>query len=109
MSTCELTRPAGTGGDEAIRIGDVRAQDRVTLTGIICATQTIAVGTGVAYSCVLADGTGDVDVLFLGRATVAGLAVGMRCSIRGVLVARGGRLAVWNPRYEVLPAADGPD
>jgi hypothetical protein len=109
MSTCELSRPSGTRHPAAIRIGDVHAQDRVTLTGTICAAQTITVGSGLAYRCVLADGTGDVDLLFLGRAAIAGLAVGTRCSIRGMVAARGGRLAVWNPRYQVLPAGDGPD
>jgi two-component system, OmpR family, sensor histidine kinase KdpD len=108
MSTCQLTRPSGTQHREAIRIGDVRAQDRVTLTGTIRATQTITVGSSLAYWCVLADGTGDVDLLFLGRAAIAGLAAGTRCSIQGVVTTRGGRLAVWNPRYQVHPAEAPP-
>jgi two-component system, OmpR family, sensor histidine kinase KdpD len=96
MSTCELSR--------ATSIGDIRARDRVRVTGTIVTAQTTAVGSSMAYRCVLADGTGDLDLLFLGRAGVAGLAAGTRCSIEGVAAARGGRLAVWNPRYEVQPA-----
>jgi two-component system sensor histidine kinase KdpD len=97
MSTCELTR--------ATRISDVRSQDRVKVTGTIISAQTTAIGSSLAYRCVLADGTGELDLLFLGRAAIAGLAAGTRCSIEGVVAARGGRLAVWNPRYQVQPAA----
>jgi two-component system, OmpR family, sensor histidine kinase KdpD len=101
MSTCELTR--------AIAISDVRGQDRVRVTGTIISAQVTAVGSSSAYRCVLADGTGELDLLFLGRAAIAGLAVGTRCSIQGVVTTRGGRLAVWNPRYQVHSAGEIPD
>ena len=93
MSTCELTR--------ATRISDVRSRDRVTVTGTVVSAQAIAIGSSLTYRCVLADGTGELDLLFLGRAAIAGLTVGTRCSIEGAVAARGGRLAVWNPRYQV--------
>jgi two-component system sensor histidine kinase KdpD len=100
MSTCELTR--------ATRISDVRGRDRVRVTGTIISAQTTAIGSSLAYRCVLADGTAELDLLFLGRAAIAGLAAGTRCSIEGVVAARGGRLAVWNPRYQVQPAEAPP-
>jgi two-component system sensor histidine kinase KdpD len=100
MSTCELTR--------ATRISSVRGRDRVRVTGTIVSAQTIAVGSGLAYRCVLADGTGELDLLFLGRPAIAGLAAGARCSIEGIVTERGGRLAVWNPRYQVQPAEAPP-
>jgi two-component system, OmpR family, sensor histidine kinase KdpD len=96
MTACELLG--------ATRIGDVRRQDRVKVTGAIISAQTTAIGASLGYRCVLADGTGQLDLIFLGRAAVAGLAAGTRCSIEGVVAARGGRLAVWNPRYQVQPA-----
>jgi hypothetical protein len=100
MTTCELSC--------APRITDVRLQDRVKVTGTIISAQTTAIGSSLGYRCVLADGTGQLDLLFLGRAVVAGLAAGTRCSIDGVVAARGARLAVWNPRYEVHPAETPP-
>jgi two-component system, OmpR family, sensor histidine kinase KdpD len=100
MSTCELTR--------ATRISGVRGRDRLTVTGTIVSAQTIAVGSGLAYRCVLADGTGELDLLFLGHPAIAGLAAGIRCSIEGIVTERGGRLAVWNPRYQVQPAEAPP-
>ena len=100
MSTCELTR--------ATQISDVRGRDRVTVTGTVVSAQAIAIGSSLAYRCVLADGTGELDLLFLGRAAIAGLTVGTRCGIEGAVAARGGRLAVWNPRYRVQPAEAPP-
>ena len=100
MTTCELTRATG--------ISDVRGRDRARVTGTIISAQTTAIGSSLAYRCVLADGSGELDLLFLGRAAIAGLAPGIRCSIEGVVTERGGRLAVWNPRYEVQPAQAPP-
>jgi two-component system sensor histidine kinase KdpD len=108
MSTRELSRAVGPQCGGATRIADVRGQDRVTVTGAIISAQVITVGSSFAYRCVLADGTGELDLLFLGRSAIAGLAVGTWCSIRGVVTARGDRLAVWNPRYQLLPAPDPP-
>jgi two-component system, OmpR family, sensor histidine kinase KdpD len=96
MSTCELTRAA--------RISDVRGRGRIRVTGTIISAQTTSVGSSLAYRCVLADGTGELDLLFLGRAAIAGLTAGIRCSVEGAVTAREGRLAVWNPRYQVQPA-----
>jgi two-component system sensor histidine kinase KdpD len=109
MSTCQLSRAADPQRPGATRISDVHGQDRVRVTGAIISTRVIAVGSSSAYCCVLADGTGELDLLFLGRAAIPGLAVGTRCSIQGVVTTRGGRLAVWNPRYQVHSAGEIPD
>jgi two-component system sensor histidine kinase KdpD len=106
MSHSELAGGARRDRPGVSRIGDARPQDRVTVTGTICETQTVTLGGSPAYRCVLCDGTGQLDLLFLGRAAVAGLAVGTRCSIDGTATERGGRLAVWNPRYQVEPPAE---
>jgi two-component system, OmpR family, sensor histidine kinase KdpD len=100
MSTCELTQAAS--------IGEVRRRDRVRVTGTITSARTTAIGGSPGYRCVLADGTGELDLLFLGRAAIAGLAAGARCSVEGVVTARGGRLAVWNPRYDMQPTEAPP-
>jgi two-component system, OmpR family, sensor histidine kinase KdpD len=100
MNTCELTR--------ATPISGVRGQDRARVTGTIISARTTAFGSSLGYRCVLADGTGELDLLFLGRPALAGLTAGARCSIEGVVAARGARLAVWNPRYELQPAEAAP-
>ena len=85
------------------RIGDVRSQDRVHLTGTIREAGTISIGNAPAWRCVLADDTGELDLLFLGRTAVAGLAEGTRCVVEGTATPRQGRLTVWNPRYQAEP------
>jgi len=77
--------------------------ERVSLTGVIRDTSTVSLGASPVYRCVLASSGGDVDLLFLGRGTIAGITVGTRCVIQGTVVIHCGRLAVWNPRYRLLP------
>jgi two-component system sensor histidine kinase KdpD len=105
MTSCEPAGPSGpaSGRHVATRISDVRSQDRVRLAGTILAAGTVAVGRGPAWRCVLADGTGELDLLFLGRAVVAALAEGTRCTVQGTAIPRQGRLTMWNPRYEIEP------
>ena len=103
MSSCE---PA-PGVDRAAvsRIADVRSQDRVSLTGTIREAGTITFGSSPAWRCVLADDTGDLDLVFLGRSAIAGMGEGTRCSVQGTATPRQGRLTLWNPCYQVEPPA----
>jgi hypothetical protein len=85
------------------RIFDARPQARVEVTGTIGVAGAVRVGSGFAYRCVLSDGTGELDALFLGRTAIAGLTAGARCSVAGTAGIYGGRLVVWNPRYRLEP------
>jgi hypothetical protein len=87
----------------AVRIADARLRQRVTLAGTIRATETVTAASSPLYRCVLADGTGEADLLFLGRSRVGGLTAGTCCRAEGRATVRGGRLAVWNPRYQAGP------
>jgi hypothetical protein len=103
----QLQRP--TAIDEVDRrvvttIGEIRPQDRVLLTGIIRSKAALSISGCPACRYTLADGTGEVDMLFLGRVLIAGLETGLHCIAAGRAAARDGRIVVWNPRYQVLPA-----
>ena len=87
----------------APRLGGLRPQERVSLAGTIREACTIRAGISPAYRCVLTYDGGELDLLFLGRAMVAGLTAGIRCIIQGTVTVRDGRLAVWSPRYQVAP------
>ena len=63
----------------------------------------MTIGSGPACRYTLADETGEVDLLFLGRVVVAGLEPGSRCSAEGTAADRDGRLVIWNPRYQLYP------
>jgi hypothetical protein len=87
----------------APRLGHLRPQERVSLAGTIGETGTVRAGLSPVYRCVLIGAHGEVDLLFLGHATIAGLVPGTRCTAAGTVTVRHGRLAVWNPRYQVRP------
>jgi CheY-like chemotaxis protein len=87
-----------------VRIADARVRTHVTLVGTIRATETVTAGSSPLYRCVLADGTGAADLLFLGRSRVGGLAAGTCCRAEGRATVRRGRLALWNPRYQAGPS-----
>jgi hypothetical protein len=91
------------GFERASRICDVRPQAPVAVIGTIRLTDTVPVGSSFAYRCVITDGTGELDVLFLGRTAVSGLAAGARCGVTGTAGIHGARLVVWNPRYRLEP------
>ena len=62
---------------------------------------------GVAtLECTLVDETGGIALVFLGRKHVAGLAPGVRLVAEGMVGDHGGRLAMLNPEYRVLPELD---
>jgi hypothetical protein len=92
----------------ARRIADARPQAWLAVTGTITAARAVTVGGGPGYLCRLADGTGGLDLLFLGRAGVAGLVPGARCAVQAMAGTRRGRLTVWNPRYRLMSPENGP-
>jgi hypothetical protein len=96
---------AGQAGPRPVasRIGDARPQARVAVTGIVRLTEIVPVGGSFACRCVIFDGTGELDALFLGRVAVCGLTAGTRCGVTGTAGMRGARLVVWNPRYWLEP------
>lgn len=86
------------------RIGGIRPRSRVVITGTIRTTGTVTVGGGPAYHVTLVDGSGELDVLFLGRPSMPGLSPGTRVTVEGRVVTHDGRLTLWNPRYLIEPA-----
>ena len=92
----------------ATRIAAVGAQSRVTVTGVIRSVATQAIGPGPAVRCVLADGSGQLDLLFLGVRSVTGLAPGRRCTATGRAGLHRGRLVIWNPCYQLDPPGTPP-
>ncbi len=84
-------------------ISQAMPQHRVAVRGVISSAAALTIGGGPAYRCVLTDGTGELDLLFLGRTAVRGLTDGAGCTAEGIAARRGGRLVVWNPRYWLAP------
>jgi hypothetical protein len=89
-----------------MELGSAFHRCRVAVGGTIVAVDGCnadgAPATG--FRCVLHDGTGQVDLFFLGRSGVPGLSIGARCQVEGTARMENGRLTVWNPLYLLEPA-----
>ena len=90
----------------ATRVAEARPQARILTCGIIRKTETITVGSSLTYRCELSDGTGEIDLLFLGRAEIPGLVAGRHATIEGMVGTYHGTPTMWNPRYQLEPADD---
>ena len=86
------------------RIADIRPQSRVVLTGMIRTVGTVTIGSGLAFHFTLVDGSGELDVLFLGWPSVRGLQPGTRVTVEGRVGTYECKLALRNPRYRIEPA-----
>ena len=51
----------------------------------------------------MVDSTGGLAVVFLGRREVAGVHCGTELVVEGMVGEHGGRLAILNPDYEIIP------
>ena len=83
-------------------IAAVRFRQHVVLEGRVKALR-VQPWSGVAtLEATLADETGAIQVVFLGRRTIAGLEAGKRIRVEGVVAQHRGRLALLNPSYRLL-------
>jgi amino acid transporter len=84
-------------------IAAARFRQRVTLVGRVKSLR-VQPWSGVAtLEAVLADEHGAISVVFLGRRHIAGLRVGIRLEVEGMVGQRKGQLAMLNPSYRFLP------
>ncbi len=88
-------------------VGEVRPQVRAEVSGVIRSVVAMSIGGAPACSYTLADGTGSLDLVFLGRIRVAGLEQGRHCRAEGMVAIRRGRNVMWNPRYWIQPEDQG--
>lgn len=51
----------------------------------------------------LYDGSGSLDLVWLGRREIAGIVPGRRIVVEGMVTRLDGRRAVYNPRYQLRP------
>ena len=51
----------------------------------------------------LYDGSGSLDLVWLGRREIAGIAPGRRLVVEGMITRLDGRRALYNPRYQLRP------
>jgi hypothetical protein len=93
-----------------LQLGAAFERSRVAAAGTIVPASLWSREDGGASSlgfrCVLDDGTGRIDLLFVGRDVVPGFVLGARCHVEGTARLDHGRLTLWNPLYRL--GSDGP-
>ncbi len=84
-------------------IATVRYRDRVRVAGRVRAIRVAPQHDAPVLELVLDDGTATMSAVFLGRRSLGGVPIGQRLLIEGTVSLHQNRLAVLNPRYELLP------
>ena len=86
-------------------VRDVTDRRRVELYGVLRSVTLRPRSNVPALEAELYDGTGSVQVVWLGQRRIAGIEPGRRVRLEGLVSIRGGRGVVYNPRYELAPSS----
>lgn len=93
-----LTRQHG--GTAVAELADRR---RAEVSGVLRSLVVRSRETVPALEAELYDGTGALQVVWLGRRRIRGVEPGRRVRLEGFVCTREGRRTMFNPRYELLP------
>ncbi|HEY2427584.1 MAG TPA: OB-fold nucleic acid binding domain-containing protein, partial [Acidimicrobiales bacterium] len=101
--------PAGTVlPDGVVPIASAGYRQRVTVAGRVHAIR-VQPRAGVAtLQSTITDGTGELQIVFLGRRHVAGVEQGALLCATGIVSERGGHREMLNPEYRLLSPLPGP-
>lgn len=103
-------RPAKRAGrivlvEDTVPIGDLVYRQRSRIAGRVHSMR-VQPWSGVStLECTVVDGSGAVNIVFLGRRTIAGIEVGTQLQVEGMVGRHDGRLAIINPSYALLDTA----
>jgi hypothetical protein len=89
----------------AIPIRNCEDRQQVQLTGTVSCVTISPHGGQPALEVELRDGSGAVTLLWLGRREIPGIDPGRTLKVWGRISCHDGRRLLYNPRYELLPAA----
>jgi len=87
----------------ATAIRDVQAGERVRLHGVVKSVTLRPREALRALEVELFDGSASIDLIWLGRRSIAGVHAGSVLDVTGRVVRHHGRLALFNPRYSLRP------
>jgi amino acid transporter len=88
--------------DGTTPIGSVRWRDNVAVAGQVRSMRIAPALDAPTLEIVLADDTGELSIVFLGRRHLAGVVVGSRIRAEGTVGVHRNRLALLNPPYRIL-------
>jgi RecG-like helicase len=97
----EETREWASRIPSCVRIAEAPLRKRVTIAGEIRRLAVLPMEDNEALEVLVTDGTGEVVVQFMGRRSIAGLGLGTRVVVEGVLGKQHGVVKMLNPRLEL--------
>lgn len=84
-------------------ISQVVARKKVCLSGVLQSITYSAIGRPAQLNAILYDGTGTVELRWLGRRDIPGIRVGLHLEVEGTATPQGDHLVMMNPLYRILP------
>ena len=85
---------------DTTRIADAPARTRVKLAGVVKRITVNPIEGNEAIEAVLSDGTGEMQVVWMGRRAIPGLTLGTRVVVEGVVGERRAGRKMVNPKFE---------
>jgi RecG-like helicase len=92
-----VARPA-----DAVPIGGLRHRQRVTVAGRVRALRVQPRSGVPTLQATLADDSGEIRVVFLGRRQIPGIEPGAYVAVTGIVGEHSGQLEILNPDYQLL-------
>jgi RecG-like helicase len=82
------------------RIADAPLREPVKLAGVVRRITVFPVEGQETLEALLYDGTGDANIVFMGRRGIQGMTLGTKVVVEGVLGNKRGEVRMVNPRFE---------
>lgn len=86
-------------------IGDLESRRRAVVSGVLRSVVLRPSEHVRAVEAELYDGSGALDLVWLGRRQIAGIEPGRRLLVEGMVGEIQGRRRMVNPKYELLPSS----
>lgn len=83
------------------RIADVRMREIASVRAVVSTTVASPQRATAMFTARLDDGTGRLDVVWLGRRAIAAVVPGTELLVTGRVCDRGGIATIYNPSYEI--------
>jgi amino acid transporter len=93
----------------ATPIADCPDHEFVTVAGVLRAVTLRPRGTSLTMEADLWDGTGSLNLIWLGRRAIRGIRPGRRIVVHGRIAQIQDQRTMYNPGYQLRPGPDSPD
>jgi len=90
-------------------IGELSRGRSAHVEGRVRSVRVVSIADTPVFTCELVDSTGAVTALFYGRRPIAGITPGTCLRLHGRATRQDGRIAMSNPRYELVSPLDEQD